>query len=253
MLLSSTIRRYLEGQGEHNFPYMYLDTTSNVTVGIGHLIPSRAKALELPFVYRKDQPAPAGSGSPAKAKGSPASQEEIGRDWDEVEKYQQPADPKEAYVARFYGGKTRLELLESEIDSLFDSDVSAKETDLAKVFPSYRLFPDDAQLALLDLAFNRGVAGMLKSPGLEKAVLAWRWDDAAAAILKHPGGARADRTSANAGLFRTAVQQQEAMAKLKVPQRPAGATAVDFQFFKQILEQALGLILRPPRTGGSRK
>jgi GH24 family phage-related lysozyme (muramidase) len=47
---------------EGSVPYMYLDTTGNVTVGVGKMLPNAAAAQKLGFIRRPDPLGAAGYG-----------------------------------------------------------------------------------------------------------------------------------------------------------------------------------------------
>ncbi len=65
---------------EGNYSYMYLDTTGNVTVGVGEMLPNAAAAQKFAFVRRADATA-----KPPVLPG-PATADEIKADFDNVKK-----------------------------------------------------------------------------------------------------------------------------------------------------------------------
>jgi GH24 family phage-related lysozyme (muramidase) len=153
--------KLLIAPSEGNKSFMYVDTTGNVTVGIGNMLPSAAAAIKLNFVNRT-----------TKNKASPA---EIANDFDAVSK-----QPK-AMAANYYQKFTNTDLPDGDIDSLFSDRVDEFQKALKKAYPKYDSYPKPVQLAILDMAFNLGV-GALKStvkwPKLNAAIAAQGWKKA---------------------------------------------------------------------------
>ena len=136
---------------------MYLDTVSRVTVGIGNMLPSVTAAQALAFIDRTTKNA--------------ATQEQS-----------KPSS------RRFRGGSrlasetnrehTKLDLPDVAVNLLFKGRVAEFTRQLTSYFPDYSTFPDPAQLAILDMAFNLGAAALnTKWPSL-KRVLAQDWAEA---------------------------------------------------------------------------
>jgi GH24 family phage-related lysozyme (muramidase) len=150
----------LIGPFEGSIPFMYVDTKGYVTVGIGNMLPNAGAAQQLAFVNR--------------ASGSTASAAEVATDFANVAK-----QPK-AKAARWYEQFTALDLPDPEVDRLFQGRVEEFQTQLRREYPRYDSYPDGAQLALLDMAFNLG-AGALKTkwPKLNQAIDSLDWGAAA--------------------------------------------------------------------------
>jgi GH24 family phage-related lysozyme (muramidase) len=155
---------------EGSIPWMYLDTRGKVTVGVGLMLPDAGAAQKLPFVI----------GAQA------ASAEEIAVEFARVD-----AMPM-GRPALFYRRENGLELAKAEIDSLLLSVLLGFESQLRAALPGYESFPDSVKLALLDMAYNLGPAGLLHGyPNLIRAVEAGNWSQAAAHCFRHgPGAAR---------------------------------------------------------------
>jgi hypothetical protein len=106
---------------EGKVPWMYLDTKSLVTVGIGRMLPNVAAAQKLPFVHRSD--------------GQPASADEIKADFEAVSK-----QPGKQYFTK-YKPFTKLDLKDDDIFALLKTVHDAFQDDLRKHFSGYDKFP----------------------------------------------------------------------------------------------------------------
>jgi GH24 family phage-related lysozyme (muramidase) len=155
---------------EGSIPWMYLDTRGNVTVGAGLMLPDAAAAQKLPFVIV----------------AQPATEAEIATEFARVD-----AMPM-GRPALFYRHDNAPELPRAEIDSLLRTVLAGFEDQLRAALPGYDAFPDSVKLALLDMAYNLGPAGLLQGyPNLIRAVNAGNWAQAAAQCFRHgPGAAR---------------------------------------------------------------
>jgi GH24 family phage-related lysozyme (muramidase) len=142
-------------------PHMYLDTKALVTVGIGNMLPAVDAAQALRFIDRTTQ--------------NQASLQAIESDFVAVTK--QPG----ARPARYYRQFTALDLPNVEIDALFRARVDSFVAELRQAYSKFDSFPDSAQLALLDMAFNLGTNGLKKKfPKLNAAIDAQDWIGVAA-------------------------------------------------------------------------
>lgn len=150
------------------YPYMYLDTTGNVTVGIGNLLASAAAAQKLAFVVRPDPHA-----SPP-IFTRPATVDEITADFDNVDS-QIPGR-----IAGYYKQFTKLDLPGTVIDSLLSNRVQEFTTALCAVFPGFNSYPAEACAAIFDMAFNLGLGKLTSQfPIFCKAVKGTDWATAA--------------------------------------------------------------------------
>lgn len=156
--------------------HMYLDTRGYVTVGVGSMLADISAAQALRFVKR--------------ATTKPASIEEIAREFTALK--QQPMGK----VASFYKAHTFLDLPEEEITAQLDRQIASFERALRERFPRYDEFPVSAKRALLDMAFNLGVSGLLKKfPKLIANAEAQNWEVCAAECRRTGiGEARNDAT-----------------------------------------------------------
>lgn len=144
---------------EGKFSYMYLDTKGLVTVGIGKMLPNVAAAKNLGFTRRGD--------------GMRATAAEIETDFNEVAK-----QPK-GKLAASYQKHTKLDLPDDVIYDLLKIEVDKFEKSLKAHFKGYDSYPVPAKRALLDMAYNLGIDGLLKFKKLKKAVEKQKWKEAA--------------------------------------------------------------------------
>jgi hypothetical protein len=100
---------------EGKVPHLYLDTEGNVTVGVGHLLPSADAAGRLALVRKSD--------------GKPASAEEKKQDWNAVHA------AEKGHPAAFYAKFAKLELPATAIEDLLKADLAAVEQALKAQFP----------------------------------------------------------------------------------------------------------------------
>jgi GH24 family phage-related lysozyme (muramidase) len=155
-------------------PWMYRDTVGKVTVGIGLMLPDAKAAEALPFVV----------GTRA------ATPEEIAAEYARVD-----AMPM-GRASAFYKTPTSLVLTQQTIDAKLTSVLAGFEADLRSQFPHYDTLPDGIKMALLDMIYNLGPAGLFKGfPHLVAAIQTGAWQQAAEhCIRRGPGAARNDWT-----------------------------------------------------------
>lgn len=140
--------------------YMYLDTTGHVTVGVGHMLGCCGDAEKLSFVLRQ--------GATNAAVG------QIAEDFNRVSAQQQ------GQLFTHYEQFTQLDMLPTAIEALLDSDIAEKDQALQQCFKGYDTYPSEAKSALLDMAFNLGVPGLVaKFPHLKAAAEAGDWNTCA--------------------------------------------------------------------------
>ena len=155
---------------EGSIPWMYRDTAGHVTVGVGLMLPDPAAAAHLAFALD----------------GRPATADEIAAEFARVDSLPM------GRPALFYRAPDKPELPQPEIDSLLQTVLSGFESELKAALPAYDSFPDSVKMALLDMAYNLGPAGLLRGyPRLIRAVEAGNWAQAAANCGRvGPGAAR---------------------------------------------------------------
>jgi len=150
---------------ESYVPYMYLDVSGQVTVGIGHGVLSAEAAGQLPFVT---------------ADGRPASREAIAEAYKKVHALRS-AQREKARTAGYFSGITGLVLGEADIYRLAQQDIAAHERLLRGKFADYDRYPAAVQEALLDMVFSMGINKLMTGyPKFVAAVRARDWAAAAA-------------------------------------------------------------------------
>jgi GH24 family phage-related lysozyme (muramidase) len=161
--------------------YMYKCTGGEVTIGFGHAIENPAEAPKLPLTID----------------GRPANEDEILADYAKV------AAVEKGPAAAFFANLTQCRMADPDIDALLIADVTRFEALLAAALPNWSTFPEPAQEALFDMAYNLGISGLKdKFPHMMAAVNAGQWDVAAAEC--HRTGIGEPRNQATAALFQQA-------------------------------------------------
>jgi GH24 family phage-related lysozyme (muramidase) len=176
----ATVATYLEQsltklkEFEGCVPWMYRDTVGKVTVGVGLMLPDAKAAQALPFVVGT----------------RPATPEEIAAEYARVD-----AMPM-GRASAFYKTPTSLLLTQQTIDAKLTSVLTGFEADLRAQFPHYDILPNGVKMALLDMIYNLGPAGLFKGfPHLVAAIQTGAWAQAAEHCARRgPGPARNDWT-----------------------------------------------------------
>jgi len=149
---------------------MYRDTVGKVTVGVGLMLPDAKAAQALPFVLGN----------------RPATPEEIAAEYVRVDAMTL------GRASSFYKVPASLELTQQTIDEKLSSVLAGFEADLRTEFPHYDTLPDGVKMALLDMIYNLGPAGLFKGfPHLVAAVQNGAWAQAAEHCMRRgPSAAR---------------------------------------------------------------
>jgi GH24 family phage-related lysozyme (muramidase) len=126
---------------EGTVPWMYLDTKGFVTIGVGELLASAAKAETLAFVDPD---------------GQPSTQDAILGEFNRV------SGLVPARVAAFYRSPASPVLPHAAIDTLLMNHLNFFDGQLSTRFPQYARFPDPAKLGLLDMIYNLGQVGLFQ-------------------------------------------------------------------------------------------
>lgn len=170
--------------------WMYLDTKGKVTTGVGFLIDSIQAAQALPWVVRST--------------GHPASPAEIAQEWRRVHAMQ---DKKHLNgLNAIWINSSRLRLTQATVDRQLDRMTPDYLAGVRKTLPKLGSFPADAQLAILDEAWQNGMAYLETK---EKGLYVWAGTRAAllsrdfAAAASHVPGS-GDRADFRVRLFRNA-------------------------------------------------
>ncbi len=182
---------------EGNIPYMYLDTAGNVTVGVGEMLPNVGAAQKLAFVRRADP-----SAEPPVVAG-PATADEIKTDYENVDKQ------TSGKLASYYKQFTKLDLPGNVIDTLLTTRVKQFTTQLVVSFPDFDSYPNEAQAALFDMAYNLGTNKLTSQfPTFCKAVKDKDWAKAATECKR--GGIPDDRNNWTKAQFEAAAAASKA-------------------------------------------
>ncbi len=161
---------------EGSIPYMYRCTGGKITVGVGHAMPSAADAAALNW----------GGAAP----------DAIEADYGRV------AAAAVGDAAPHYATLTQCRMGSDAIDALLGADIETFAGTLTARLPEWRNYPEPAQQALFDMAYNLGVDGLLKFHQMLAACAAGQWETAAA--QSHRMGIGDARNNAIAALFRQA-------------------------------------------------
>lgn len=145
---------------EGRVPHMYLDTRGYPTTGVGHLLAAVKDAYGLPFLLPT---------------GLAAALHDILNDYQAVKQSQPGKLPK------YYAAIADLRLSDASIDALLMSDIQVISSGLITRLAELPTFPDPAQNALVNMAFQLGPHGVTaKYPRLMAACRAHDWKTAAA-------------------------------------------------------------------------
>ena len=180
MNLANVSKRLDASEGRTS--YLYLCTGGKVTVGRGHALDKVDDARSFRF----------------EIDGRAATDTELRRDYVAV------AGAKKGMVASYYASLTKCRMTEAEIQRLADYDVSVFLRALKAKLPNFDSYAESVQEALFDMAFNLGLAGLLKFKHLMACVGAGAW--AIAATECHRNGISDERNAETAELFKQAVK-----------------------------------------------
>jgi GH24 family phage-related lysozyme (muramidase) len=161
---------------EGTIAWMYLDTRSFVTCATGEMVANAAAALKLP--WRSQQT------------GDLAGASDVQAD------FQRVSQMAPGHEASFYRVDDSLILAAADMTALLSARVTGFEVNLRELFPEYDSFPDSAKLALIDMIYNLGAAGLGKDfPAFCDLVQQQRWQPAALECKRvGPSDARNDWT-----------------------------------------------------------
>lgn len=163
---------------EGSTSYMYRCTGGAVTVGVGHAISDPAHAQALSW-----------TGAPAAAL--------IAADFMRI------AATAKGFPADRYEVLTRCRMSTDAIEALLLQDIDVFAMQLTKQLPAWSGYPESAQQALFDMAYNLGVGGLMKFPKMLAACAAGDWERAATECRRN--GIGDDRNTETAALFRQAL------------------------------------------------
>ncbi len=166
--------------------HLYVDSVGKVTVGIGNMLPNLAAAQAQPFVVR---------GNPTQS----ASAAEVKTDWDAVSGH-----AGENLRATSFAKYTLLDLPEDICWALLKKRIDNEFLPgLKGLYDDWDKFPLAAKRALLDMAYNLGMAGFKKFKTLNGHVKKADWEKAAGSCSRQ--GIPADRNEWTRARFNEAV------------------------------------------------
>jgi GH24 family phage-related lysozyme (muramidase) len=171
-------------------PHLYLDTLGLVTCGVGHMVPNANAMAGIPMVLPS---------------GAAASLVDKVTEWYRV-KHLEPAR-----LPAYYAANTTLRMTPDAITALQDEDVAGFQQALRALLTAFDQFPEPAQEALLDMAFQLGAKGLIdKFPNLVASVKAHDWQTCV--VQCHRAGIQEWRNVATADLFRRAADSSPVQA-----------------------------------------
>jgi GH24 family phage-related lysozyme (muramidase) len=145
---------------EGKVAYMYLDSRGFVTVGVGNLVSSVDQAKKLPFVNPET--------------GKTATPKEIETAFTAVSKMAKNR------LAAHYKQNPSIELKDETIKQMAIKRLKEEFVPgLRKIFNGFDGYPDSAKQALVDMAYNLGIAGLKKFKKLVAAAEKMDWQEAA--------------------------------------------------------------------------
>lgn len=120
--------------------WMYLDTVSKVTIGYGLMMPNSAAALAVDLLHKD------------KRRASDAEKE---AEWRRLRALSADG-AKLNFVAEHYLKAAQLFITRDEAERLMLLKLVGFIGDLRKIYPGFDTFPEDAQVALMDMIYNLG-------------------------------------------------------------------------------------------------
>ena len=145
-------------QFEGTTDWMYKCTGGDVTVGIGHALQTVDNAQALHWNVNDIS----------------ATADQVAKDYNAIQNG--PIN----WVASAYMGMTDSRLPPAGIEALIQADCERFEFELLHAIVKWDELPAPAQEALFDMAFNLGVAGLMKFERMLAAVDAGNWNPAVA-------------------------------------------------------------------------
>lgn len=149
---------------EGSIPYMYLDTVSTVTIGVGTALFSASDTDGINMVD---------------ANGASASTTAKRAAWKVVQDVSSPRGIKQNAAANSFKNLTTLTIRDDEADRLLNIKIQEFYLDLINIYPGFDSMPEPAKISLFDMIYNLGSGGIeYKFPHFTKAVRARDWKTA---------------------------------------------------------------------------
>ena len=134
------IAKLIEFEGSIN--HMYLDSKGLVTVGVGSLLRTAKDAEPLAFVVRDT--------------GKRATPDQIRAEWETLS-----AQEQDNFAAGHFRAYTKLDLPNKAIEDQLLEHLDIFQEGLSRNIDAFDSYPVEARKAILDMAFNLGVAGVV--------------------------------------------------------------------------------------------
>lgn len=183
---------------EGTSPTMYLDTDGNVTVGCGEMLPNAIAAQRLPFFTK--------TSAGIETQSNPAR---IASDFSMVSRMKPGLRP----IAYYFAQASYLK--QPDIDALTAGTIAIVQNEVRTAFPNIDLWPDTAQLAIVDMAYNVGIGKLVREfTHLRSACIAKRWWDAATTC--HRLGIQPARNTWTAEQFKAAAMAVTSPSNVQV-------------------------------------
>ena len=192
---------------EEPTPWMYLDSTGNITVGCGTMLPTLNSARVIPFYHDKTRVLATG--------------QEIEAEWKSLSigsAAQKAAPPTQKFAAGHYQKHSDLRITDETAWDLRDVHIEADYDTLRQIYDGFDDFPEDAQVALFDMIYNVGggragsphhrASGMQRFGLMNAAIADGDWIKASRHC--HRGGIPDARNAETARLFRDSAIHTEA-------------------------------------------
>lgn len=138
-------------------PHMYLDSISKVTVGYGTMMPTAAATAGINLINIAAKPQ------------RPATEKEKADEWQVLQNLS-PAGTAINFVAGHYRQYTSLTMTLEEGRRLLADRLNGFISMLRRNCPGFDDFPEDAQVAMMDMAYNLGNRIHTRFPSFTRAV-----------------------------------------------------------------------------------
>jgi len=196
-------------RGEAFINWMYLDSVSKVTIGYGTMLPNAEAAVGVDLRHPNKKPATA---------------DEKRAEWRRVQAIS-PAGTDRNYSAQSYRKDAQLFIMQSEADRLRLMKLDAFIEELRIIYPRFTSFPEDAQVALMDMVYNLGGGGIEKKfKKFTRAINDAKGPDwKRAALESHRPQLSAERNKEVKDLFLAAARIAEIEARNQPGRPPARA------------------------------
>lgn len=126
--------------GEAFKNWMYLDSVSQITIGYGFMMPNAEAAVDVDLRH---------------ADKKVAKDDEKRDEWSRLRKIS-PAGKELNYRAEYYRKDAVLFITQEEGQRLMLLKLDGFIRDLRTIYPKFDTFPEDAQVALMDMIYNLG-------------------------------------------------------------------------------------------------